>query len=50
MAQPDDQTRATLLTELEEARKASQDATDPDTVARFTQLILDLEERLRTIE
>ena len=50
MAQPDEQTRAALLTELEEARKASHDATHPDTVARFTQLILDLEERLRTIE
>lgn len=42
-----DDERQTLTEKLEQARRLSDVATDPTTVARITQLILELEERLK---
>ena len=50
MAPSKEELRDEISRELESARQASNDATDPDTVARFTQLILELEERFRALD
>lgn len=42
-----DSNREEIKKKIEQAKRLSVDATDPTTVARLTQLILELEERLK---